>query len=123
MTSEDQFDLSLFVSPAQCQPSMVRVGVVGYGNLGQYLVENIERLPGLELAWVWNRNKSSLRGRVAEDLILSSLSDCGEKSPDVIVEVAHPDVTRSDNLPVSLSIVMISILESLEPSSCPWPIS
>ena len=95
MTSEDQFDLSLFVSPAQCQPSMVRVGVVGYGNLGQYLVENIERLPGLELAWVWNRNKSSLRGRVAEDLILSSLSDCGEKSPDVIVEVAHPDITRS----------------------------
>ena len=100
---------------------MLRVGVVGFGQLGQYLVENIETHPSLELAWVWN--KSPLAGRVAEELILSSLSDCEKNSPDVIVEVAHPDVTRSDNLPVSLSIVMISILESLEPSSCPWPIS
>ena len=71
---------------------MVRVGVVGYGHLGQYLVENIQSQPGLELAWVWNR--SSLRGRVADSLILEDLSQCDQNSPEIIVEVAHPEVTR-----------------------------
>ena len=71
---------------------MVRVGVVGYGHLGQYLVENIERQPELELAWVWNR--TSLRGRIAENLILEDLSQCDQNSPEIIVEVAHPDLTR-----------------------------
>ena len=71
---------------------MVRVGVVGYGHLGQYLVENIQSQPGLELAWVWNR--SSLRGRIADSLILEDLSQCGQNSPEIIVEVAHPEVTR-----------------------------
>ena len=71
---------------------MVRVGVVGYGHLGQYLVDQIERQPGLELAWVWNR--SSLRGRLADHLILEDLSQCGQNSPEIIVEVAHPSITR-----------------------------
>ena len=71
---------------------MVKVGVVGYGHLGQYLVEQIERQSGLELAWVWNR--SSLRGRLADHLILEDLSQCGHNSPEIIVEVAHPSITR-----------------------------
>ena len=33
-----------------------RVGVVGYGHLGQFLVEQVRLEPGLQLAWVWNRS-------------------------------------------------------------------
>jgi len=71
---------------------MVRIGVVGYGHLGQYLVENILKHPDLELAWVWNR--SELHGRVQENYILKDLADCANGDPDVIVEVAHPDITK-----------------------------
>ena len=71
---------------------MVGVGVVGYGHLGQYLVESIRSHPQLELAWVWNR--SSLSGKVEDDMILEDLNHCDKNSPDVIDEVAHPDITR-----------------------------
>ena len=71
---------------------MVRVGVVGYGHLGQYLVESIKSHPELELAWVWNR--SSLNGKLEDSDILEDLNECGRGNPDVIVEVAHPDITR-----------------------------
>lgn len=71
---------------------MVRVGVVGYGHLGQYLVESIAKHKDLELAWVWNR--SPIHGKVEEKFILEELADCAKNNPDVIVEVAHPDITR-----------------------------
>ena len=71
---------------------MVRVGVVGYGHLGQYLVESITKHQDLDLAWVWNR--SPIHGKVEEKFILEDLADCAKNSPDVIVEVAHPDITR-----------------------------
>ena len=71
---------------------MVRVGVVGYGHLGQYLVESIAKHQDLELAWVWNR--SPIHGKVEEKFILEELADCAKNNPDVIVEVAHPDITR-----------------------------
>lgn len=72
--------------------NMVRVGVVGYGHLGQYLVESINKHQDLELAWVWNR--SPIHGKVEEKFILEELADCAKNNPDVIVEVAHPDITR-----------------------------
>ena len=72
--------------------TMVRIGVVGYGHLGQYLVENIAKHPDLELAWVWNR--SDLKGKVEQKFILKNLADCASGNPDVIVEVAHPDITK-----------------------------
>ena len=75
-----------------CTVTMVRIGVVGYGHLGQYLVENIAKHPDLELAWVWNR--SDLKGKVEQKFILKDLADCASGNPDVIVEVAHPDITK-----------------------------
>ena len=72
--------------------AMVRVGVVGYGHLGQYLVDSVIKHQDLELAWVWNR--SSLAGKIEDKYILEDLSECGRNNPNVIVEVAHPDITR-----------------------------
>ena len=74
---------------------MVRVGVVGFGHLGQYLVDSIRNHPDLELAWVWNR--SSLAGKIEDEFILDDLNLCDKNDPDVIVEVAHPEITRLYN--------------------------
>jgi len=73
---------------------MVRVAVVGYGHLGQYLVSSIAEHPAMELAWVWNRSQQPLQGKVDSSLVLEDLSECDRNSPDIIVEVAHPDITR-----------------------------
>lgn len=38
-----------------------RVGIVGYGKLGQYLAAKVLATDGLELAFVWNRNKDKVK--------------------------------------------------------------
>ncbi|XP_056143289.1 aspartate dehydrogenase domain-containing protein [Lampris incognitus] len=78
-------------SPAQ------RIGVVGYGHLGQYLVERILKEGaglGLTLAFVWNRNSDKLKGSVPAELILDDLSAFADRRCDVIVEVCHPKIAK-----------------------------
>ena len=71
---------------------MVRkVGVVGYGALGRYLAKEVEGRDGLELVWVWNRTPVA---DLPNHLVLNNLNECDKGAPDLIVEVAHPDVTR-----------------------------
>ncbi|XP_073258571.1 aspartate dehydrogenase domain-containing protein-like [Porites lutea] len=70
-----------------------RIGVVGFGHLGQYLVEEILKRDDLELSFVWNRTVSELRGKVDEKYILENLLSFPDRTPDLIVEVAHPSIT------------------------------
>ncbi|XP_053471168.1 aspartate dehydrogenase domain-containing protein isoform X1 [Ictalurus furcatus] len=75
----------------------VRVGIVGYGHLGQFLVERIQKEGlevGLGLAFVWNRNADKLSGSVPNDLVLTELSDFTHKNANVIVEVCHPQIVK-----------------------------
>lgn len=72
---------------------MRRVGIVGYGHLGKYLVEKIQENPDLDLAFVWNRSPAALEG-FQQDLILQDLKDFSKRNADLIVEVAHPDITK-----------------------------
>ncbi|XP_033826629.1 aspartate dehydrogenase domain-containing protein [Periophthalmus magnuspinnatus] len=75
----------------------LRIGVVGYGHLGQFLVEKIlSEGPevGLELAFVWNRNPDKFKGVVAEEFVLQDLSSFAERRSDVIVEVCHPHIVK-----------------------------
>ncbi|XP_045056173.1 aspartate dehydrogenase domain-containing protein isoform X1 [Desmodus rotundus] len=72
-----------------------RVGVVGYGRLGQSLVSHLlTRGPelGLELVFVWNRDPGRMAGTVPQSLQLQNLNALGERHPDLVVEVAHPKV-------------------------------
>jgi aspartate dehydrogenase len=73
----------------------VRIGLVGFGFIGEHLyrrlIEGHER--GLQLAFVWNRSPGRL-ARVPLGLILRDLAEFERARPDVIVEVAHPSVTR-----------------------------
>ncbi|XP_045387002.1 putative L-aspartate dehydrogenase isoform X1 [Lemur catta] len=72
-----------------------RVGVVGYGRLGQSLVSHLlAQGPelGLELVFVWNRDPGRMAGSVPPSLQLQNLAALGERHPDLVVEVAHPKI-------------------------------
>ncbi|KAM5209526.1 aspartate dehydrogenase domain-containing protein isoform 2-T2 [Hipposideros larvatus] len=72
-----------------------RVGVVGYGRLGQSLVSHLlTQGPelGLELVFVWNRDPGRMAGSVPPSLQLQNLTALGERHPDLVVEVAHPKI-------------------------------
>lgn len=90
---------------------MTRVGIIGHGFIGAELVRRLAAASdlGLELAFVHAR-----RGHTAipEALLLRDLDDLEARRTDVIVEAAHPDVTRThgarilagaDYLPLSVT--------------------
>jgi len=73
-----------------------RIGIVGYGNLGCFLVEKILSSEDLELAFVWNRSPEVFtESGLPELLILDDLDNFSDRQADLIVEVAHPDITKS----------------------------
>ncbi|XP_057673508.1 aspartate dehydrogenase domain-containing protein [Corythoichthys intestinalis] len=77
--------------------SSMRIGIVGFGHLGQYLVERIIKdgaCAGLSLVFVWNRNPEKLKGLVPDELVLINLSSFADRQCDVIVEVCHPQVVK-----------------------------
>jgi aspartate dehydrogenase len=75
---------------------MVRVGLVGFGFIGAELYRAIAggESEGLEIAFVWNRSADKLGG-VPKNLVLDNLADFAQHSPDLIVEAAHPDISRA----------------------------
>ena len=71
-----------------------RVGILGYGALGQYLVDAISggdaaASSACEIAFVWNRSPEKL-DKLPALLRCTDLSDVSRFSPDLIVEVCHP---------------------------------
>lgn len=78
-------------------PARWKVGIVGFGHLGQYLVQRLQDegpRHGLELAFVWNRDAGKLQGKVPVPLQLQELGRFPERAVDLVVEVAHPCVVR-----------------------------
>lgn len=51
--------------------------------------------PVVQVAFVWNRTPSKLDGEVPAELVCTNLDDFAKFGADVIVEVAHPSITRS----------------------------
>lgn len=79
----------------------LRVGVLGYGALGQHLVSRLladAPAPGgaraLELAFVWARDARKLDG-VPARARLRALEDAAGAGADIVVEVAHPAVVAA----------------------------
>ncbi|XP_067408349.1 aspartate dehydrogenase domain-containing protein [Emydura macquarii macquarii] len=78
-------------------PARRKVGIVGFGQLGQYLVRRLQdegSRHGLELAFVWNRDVQKLQGQVPASLQLPDLCGFPERGVDLVVEVAHPCIAR-----------------------------
>jgi len=76
-----------------------RIGIVGFGELGDFLSSTLLKDQAVqkeyELAFVWNRSKEALEGQIPMDLQLENLEDFETRKPDLIVEVAHPCITRN----------------------------
>jgi len=74
-----------------------RIGIVGFGHLGQFIVNAILKDPeiskGFELAFIWNR---SIERVICDDrlkeFVLSDLNDFPSRKPDLIIEVSHPTI-------------------------------
>ena len=77
-----------------------RVGIVGFGHLGQFLVDKIVNDPkgreAFELAFVWNRSPERVKAcpHIPPEAVCESLEDIARFRPDIIVEVCHPDIGR-----------------------------
>merc|ERR1740130_312753 len=70
-----------------------RVGILGYGKIGQYLARSIltdaSVSQELELAFVWNRTPAKMAD-LPKEVQLADINDFPEKMADLIIEVAHP---------------------------------
>ncbi|CAG0896549.1 unnamed protein product [Darwinula stevensoni] len=73
----------------------LRIGIVGFGNLGKHLARKASESESLELAFVWNRDGSKMDSTdwLPATAILSELEDFASRRPELVVEVAHPSVT------------------------------
>ncbi len=90
----------------------MRIGLIGFGFIGSEIHRRIARDHGpLELAFVHNRSPGRLAG-IDPALILEDLADARCFAPDLIVEIAGPEVTVrhgeallaiADYMPLSLT--------------------
>ncbi len=73
----------------------MRIGIIGYGFIGRHLYQRIMSgaEPGVSVAFVWNRSRGKMTN-VPLGLILGDLAHFAERRADLILEVAHPSVTR-----------------------------
>ena len=97
---------------------MKKIGIIGYGFIGSNLARRIDSMSGLKLAFVHNRDPKRLE-QVPRELIAESLDDVGRFSPDIIVEAAHPDISRehgagilsvADYIPLSVTALADQVL-------------
>jgi len=78
------------------------VGIAGYGKLGQFIADKILNdevvSQRLELVWVWNRSaevfSTEAGSMLPEGVVLPNLDDFASRDADLIVEVAHPNISR-----------------------------
>jgi aspartate dehydrogenase len=72
-----------------------RIGLIGYGQIGATVHQMIDNDPnnGMEVVFVHDQLQERLQG-LSADLTLGDLGDFASKEPDLVVEMAHPDVTR-----------------------------
>ena len=72
-----------------------RIGLIGYGQIGQVVHQMIEADAdnGMEVVFVHDQMAAAVQDLPA-DLCLADLGDFESRQPDLVVEMAHPAVTR-----------------------------
>ena len=75
-------------------PKTTRIGLIGYGQIGrivhQLIDDNVDN--GMEVVFVHDQLSDQLAD--LGELALADLSNFASRQPDLVVEMAHPDVTR-----------------------------
>lgn len=104
------------------------IGLIGFGYIGQYVYEQISKHPelGLEVAFVYDLAADNLKG-LPTRLVLNDLSEMANYQLDLVVEMAHPDITReygttilsfSDYLMLSVSVLGDELVEQELLATC-----
>jgi len=72
-----------------------RIGLIGYGQIGTAVHRKIDedRQSGMEVVFIHDTVPERLAS-VPDELVLDDIGDFEARKPDLIVEMAHPDVTR-----------------------------
>ena len=70
-----------------------RIGLVGFGYIGETIYRRIVKAPDLDVAFVYARDPRRLVDVPWSDVI-EDLYDFATREPDLIVEMAHPDISR-----------------------------
>jgi aspartate dehydrogenase len=72
-----------------------RIGLIGYGQIGTAVHQMIAADPanGMEVVFVHDQLAERLKD-VPRNLVLEDLGKFADRKPDLVVEMAHPDVTR-----------------------------
>jgi predicted dinucleotide-utilizing enzyme len=103
-----------------------RIAVLGYGFIGSNLNKGIAERDDLEVVGIYNRDPWRLE-ELDSDLRIHDLKDVGGLDPDVVIEAAHPDITRqfgskflafADYMPLSVTALADDdLFESLKRSA------
>uniref|UniRef100_A0A1I8BDH7 Aspartate dehydrogenase n=1 Tax=Meloidogyne hapla TaxID=6305 RepID=A0A1I8BDH7_MELHA len=75
----------------QKQNYQKRIGIIGFGHLGQFLKIELSKSPEFALQKIWNRTEDPNEGV----LPLSELNEENLKEIDLIIEVSHPDIIHN----------------------------
>lgn len=83
------------LAPRPATAARTDVGIVGFGYLGSYLYEQLTTRPelGMDVAFVHDADPARLADLPA-GLALDDLSDFAARHPALILELAHPDISR-----------------------------
>lgn len=83
-------------------PQPLRVGILGFGHLGQFLCAHFERERtksnrDFDVVFIWNRTMgifSKFEKSTYHGLIVETVQEGLQRIPDLVIEVAHPDVIK-----------------------------
>lgn len=75
--------------------STTRIGFIGYGTIGKavHAMIDADDTNGMEVVFVHDQFAEAVKDLPA-DLVLDNLADFDERNADLVVEMAHPSVTR-----------------------------
>lgn len=89
------FVKDFFVSLQKKSADMIRVAIVGYGNIGKYALEAVETAPDMECAGIVSRDPEGLKART--DLRYSIVSDIRELGKVDVAILATPSRKVEEN--------------------------
>jgi aspartate dehydrogenase len=95
-----------------------RIGFIGYGQIGKAVHKMIDENPaaGLEVVFVHDQVPGALDS-APPSLVLRDLADFESRKPDLVVEMAHPDVTRKWAVPIlqKTNYMLVSVTALADP--------
>lgn len=70
-----------------------RIGIVGFGLIGEYVYQQVKAHPQLDVAFVFDTDLNRTAA-LPQDILLERAEDFGATQVDMVCELAHPEVSR-----------------------------